>query len=198
MGRITALLVLSLILLPVSVYSGEIHEAAKNGDLVKLKELLDKDPSLIYVQDEQGKTPLHWATGRYQSEAMKLMLDTYHADVNVRNKNQGTPLHVAASQANPEGVKILIEHKADIEARTKDGATPLHIAALKGKKAGHIETVRILLEHGANPNAQDNMGGTPIMYARRRNNTVIIKLLRQYEAKESSQQVASPVSSEAE
>ena len=44
--------------------AGEVHEAAKAGDVAKLKELLDKDPGLLYVLDDQGKTPLHWSLQR--------------------------------------------------------------------------------------------------------------------------------------
>src|SRR4030043_394513 len=89
---------LVFILLPVLITeAAEIHEAAKSGDIAKLNELLQKDPGLLYAKDEMGKTPLHWATGRSQPEAMELLLDAYKVDVNVRNDNQGTPLHVAAS-----------------------------------------------------------------------------------------------------
>jgi ankyrin repeat protein len=159
-------------------YAGAVHEAAKSGDIAALKALLDKDQALLYSQDELGKTPLHWATGRGQLETMKVLLDTYHVDVNVRNKNQGTPLHVAASQAQDQGALILIEHNADIEARTKDNATPLHFASFKGRKPGHIKVVKILLAHNANPNARMDNGATPLALALTRNNTQIIELLR--------------------
>ncbi len=167
--------------------AGEIHEAAKSGDVAKLKNLLDKDPGLMYVKDEQGKTALHWAVGRGQTEAVKLLLDVYHADVNVRNDNLGTPLHVAASQAQPEAARMLIAHNASIDARAKNGSTPLHFAAFKGREPGHIETARILLENKADPNARTDEGATPLAMAIRRDNAEIVKLLREYGAKGGSQ-----------
>jgi ankyrin repeat protein len=165
-------------------FAAEIHEAAKSGDIVKLKALLDKDPGLLYAKDEQGKTPLHWAVGRGQPEAMKVLLDIYKVDVNVRNDNQGTPLHVAASQAQPEAARILIAHGATVDARTKNGSTPLHFAAYKGRKPGHIETAKILIENGADVNAQTNGGLTPLSMAVSRGNTEIIALLRAHGAKD--------------
>ena len=39
----------------------EIHEAAKNGDLDKVKMLLKINPKLVDVRDNSGKIPLHWA-----------------------------------------------------------------------------------------------------------------------------------------
>lgn len=176
-------LLAALLLILQVAYAGEIHDAAKSGDIVKLKALLDKDPGLLYVQDEQGKTPLHWAVGKGQPEAAKVLLDTYHVDVNVRNKNNGTPLHVAASQAQPESAKILIAHGALIDPRAKDGATPLHFAAFKGRKSGHIETAKILIEHGADVNAERNDGRTPLDLAVFRNNTEIIAILLKHGGK---------------
>jgi ankyrin repeat protein len=169
-------------------FAAEIHEAAKSGDIAKLKLLLDKNPELLYAQDEVGKTPLHWAVGKGQIEAIKLLLDTYHVDVNVRNKNEGTPLHVAASQASPEAAKILIEHGADVNARTLNGSTPLHFAAYKGRKPGHIEAAKILIEHGADVNAKIDTGATPLSMAMFRQNTQIIALLKQHGAKQGSRQ----------
>ena len=165
------------------LFAGEVHEAAKSGDIAKLRQLLNKDPGLLYVQDEQGKTPLHWATGRGQYETMKVLLDEYLVDVNVRNKNQGTPLHVAASQAQPEGVRILLQHKAEINARTKDGATPLHFAAFK-RKDGHLEAARILLDNNADVDARMDNGATPLSLALANGNTRMIKLLRERGATE--------------
>ena len=168
------------------VLSGPIHEAAKSGDIKALRKLLDKDSSLLYVQDEYGKTPLHWATGRHQLEAMKVLVNEYHVDINVRNRYGGTPLHVAASQANPEGAKFLIAHGADVNARANNGATPLHYAALK-IKPGHLEAAKILLENGADPNAKMSDGITPSAIASFRHNQKMVELLRKYGASGSTE-----------
>lgn len=165
----------------VSGYAGEIHEAAKNGDAATLKKLLDSNPGLLYEMCDQGKTPLHWATGRGQLEIMKILLDEYKADVNVKNIHGGTPLHVAASQAQPEAAKILIAHGALVNVhRSEDGATPLHFAALKGRKEGHVEVARILLENGAEVDARMDNGATPRSIAVSRGNTRILDLLKKY------------------
>ncbi|MFA5974584.1 MAG: ankyrin repeat domain-containing protein [Elusimicrobiota bacterium] len=182
--KISGLLCLfaAMCFLTLPVFAGEIHEAAKSGDIVKLKSLLDKDPALLYSKDEVGKTPLHWTVGRGQIAAMKVLLDEYHVKVDVRNDNEGTPLHVAASQAQPEAAKILIARGFTVDARTKNGSTPLHFASFKGRKPGHIETAKILLEHGADANAQTDKGVTPMMMAMSRQNSEIIALLKAHGA----------------
>ncbi|HOW35090.1 MAG TPA: ankyrin repeat domain-containing protein [Candidatus Omnitrophota bacterium] len=185
MGSLFVLAVLFFVFAAV-VFAGEIHEAAKSGDIAKLRSLLDKDPALLYAKDEMGKTPLHWTVGRGQIKAMKVLLDEYHVNVDVRNDNQGTPLHVAASQAQPEAAKILIAHGATVNARTKNGSTPLHFAAYKGRKPGHIETAKILIENGADVNAKIDNGATPLSMAMSRGNNEIVALLRAHGAKEVS------------
>jgi len=164
-------------------FCAPIHEAAKSGDITKLRELLDRDPKLLYSKDEIGKTPVHWAVGKGQPEALTVLLKEYKADPNIRNNNEGTPLHVAASQAQPECALILIEHGADVNARTRNDSTPLHFAAYKGRKPGHIEAARILIEHGADVNAAIDTGATVLTMATFRQNTEIIALLKKHGAK---------------
>ncbi len=164
-------------------FSAEVHEAAKSGDVVKLKAMLDKDSSLLYAKDEQGKTPLHWAVGRGQLDVMKFLLDECHVKIDVRNDNEGTPLHVAASQAQPEAARILIAHGAAVDARTMNGSTPLHFAAFKGGKPGHLLAARVLIEHGADVNARTDNGATPLSMALSRGNSEIVKLLRDHGAR---------------
>lgn len=180
--KILSLCVALSCLFPLA-WAGEIHEAAKSGDIARLKNMLDQDPGLLYSQDEQGKTPLHWAVGRGQLATIKVLLDEYHVNVDVRNNNQGTPLHVAASQAQPEAAKILLAHGATVNARTKNGSTPLHFAAYKGGKAGHIEAAKILIKNGADVNARTDQGVTPMMMAVSRQNSEIIALLKAHGAK---------------
>ena len=40
-------------------FCGEIHEAAKGGDLEKVKALLKANPDLVSSKDQAGATPLH-------------------------------------------------------------------------------------------------------------------------------------------
>ncbi|MBU4334196.1 MAG: ankyrin repeat domain-containing protein, partial [Candidatus Omnitrophica bacterium] len=177
---------LMLFFFPSVSFCSEIHEAAKSGDVVKLRELLDNDPSLLTTKDEIGKSPLHWAAGKNQLEIIKVLLDEYNIDVNIRNANNGTPLHVAASQANPKAAIILIEHGAEIDARTLNGSTPLHFAVFKSGRPGHIEAAKILIENGADVNAKTDEGVTPLSMAFFRNNKEVINLLKSHGAKPGS------------
>jgi ankyrin repeat protein len=156
------------------VFAGEVHDAAKNGDLAKVKEILSKNPELITTQNEDGKTPLHLATGWGRIDVMKYLI-SLKVDLNIKNKDGGTPLHVAASQGQPEAAKLLIKSGADVNAvRTVGKATPLHIAALKG----HIEVVKVLLDNKADINAKMQNGATALQVAISRGYKDIADMLR--------------------
>ena len=44
-------------------FCGEIHDAAKDGDLEKVKALLKDNPDLVFSKDNDGATPLHCGGG---------------------------------------------------------------------------------------------------------------------------------------
>jgi len=53
---------LTMLLLTVkSVQAGEIHDAAKRGDLAKVKAILRQNPKLVNAKDKDGTTPLYVA-----------------------------------------------------------------------------------------------------------------------------------------
>jgi ankyrin repeat protein len=78
-----------------------------SGGVERLRELLkegaDKDAT-----DEEGRTPLHFASGYGEIECVKALLDA-EANVNAVDNNQNTPLHYAAGYGQPDMVKLLIE-----------------------------------------------------------------------------------------
>ena len=62
---LTLIAVVTLVALTSSnlVFGGEIHVAAQNGDLEKVKALLKDKPDLVFSKDNTPGcyTPLHWA-----------------------------------------------------------------------------------------------------------------------------------------
>ena len=85
-----------------------IHEAAKEGDLAKIKSLI-AEGSDVNVGDENGLTPLHFAAyGGYKDIAELLILKG--ANVNAVDKTDTTPLHWADQAGHDEVVELLIKH----------------------------------------------------------------------------------------
>jgi hypothetical protein len=77
-------------------FCGEIHDAAKDGDLAKVKALLKDNPDLVFNKDKEGMTPLHDAAASGYKDVAELLLAN-KADVDAKAGNGLTPLHVAAA-----------------------------------------------------------------------------------------------------
>lgn len=190
--------------------ASEILAAAGNGDLAKVRLLLDRNPSLAFSKNKGGFTALHYAASYGYLEIAELLLSK-NADVNAKNSEGITPLHYAASYDHKDVVQLLLSNKANVNMGDGIGRTPLYDAAgsgrieevgvllaakadvnagtLRGYTAlstasarGREDIVRLLIESGANINAGDLDGGTPLHWARVNGYGRIADLLRQHGA----------------
>ena len=86
-----------------------LHDAAKAGDLEKVKVLLKDHPDLVFNKDTNGMTPLHWAAYEDHKEVVELLL-AYKAEVNAKGNEGSTPLHLAAVEGHKEVADLLRQH----------------------------------------------------------------------------------------
>ena len=160
--------------------SNTVSFAAAQGDLDKLRSLLQANPQSIEEKDELGFTPLAWAAKAGQKEAAGLLL-SLGANPNATNSggrypidwaatsghlplvelladktsnNQSVTLYFAIQQQQVPAAKFLLEHGANpnIHYPACNLGTPLDLAAAQG----NVESARLLLEHGADVNGQAN------------------------------------------
>jgi hypothetical protein len=90
-------------------FCGEIHDAAENGDLEKVKALLKDNPNLVFSKDDNGAMPLHYAAYGGRKDVAELLLAN-KAEVNAKAKNGETPLHMAAQNGHKDVVELLRQH----------------------------------------------------------------------------------------
>lgn len=156
------------------VPSQPIHLAAAQGDLQKLKKLLENNSTLLDGQDEHRMTPVAWAAYRGQDEMVKFLLTRGVGQISGRFDR--TPLHFAIQQGHKQVAEILLNHQ-DVDVNAKDifGATPLYSAVLSGRK----DLVEILIANGADVSHIDENGWTPLHSAVQayNKNVRIVKLL---------------------
>ena len=154
---LTVLLALCLTSLPVMA-DGLLHEAAKEGDVAKIRTLLNKGAQ-VNARSKGGFTPLHDAALNGHVEAIRVLLEA-GADVNARAEDGDTPLHQATRHV--EAIRALLRAGADVNPRDKGEFTPLHFAAFWGR----VEAVRALLKAGALVNAKNKYECSPVDSAR--------------------------------
>ena len=90
-------------------FNGEIHDAARKGDLEKVKALLKDNPELVLQKENSGDTPLHWAAFGSHKDVAKLLLAN-KAEVTAKNSKGETPMHMAADRGYKDVAELLRQH----------------------------------------------------------------------------------------
>lgn len=165
--------VLSVCLILLGVFSGvcygaEIHDAALEGNLDRVKELVEQGAD-VNAKNENGDAVMIYAAYKYRWDVVKYLVEQ-GADVNAKTDKGLSVLHSAALRnksetieylasyanvvpplkSNFEVVKWLVEHGAEVDAKSDDGVSVLHYAASNGC----LNTVQFLVEHGADINVK--------------------------------------------
>ncbi|PIG81433.1 hypothetical protein AARAC_005690 [Aspergillus arachidicola] len=119
--------------------------------------LLLGNPTAINVQDNQGKTPLHYAVATHAS-----------GDRNNLYSIGQTVLHILAfwslygEPIDLDVIDLLIAHGANINHADKNGITALHIMARNFRQ---VKAAQFLIHRGADVNAKTLKGDTPLCEA---------------------------------
>jgi ankyrin repeat protein len=173
--RFAAFLLAAVVCTSVA-FAGPIHDAARKGDVKKIKALLQSDPKLVSSVDSRGDTPLHLAALHGEVACAQALLDA-GADINAKNHDAPyTPAEYGAvfSGSNHVDPVILLDAKGFDTQNNQNGYTPLHLAMFSIR---HKEMVTLLLSKGADVNAKAASGATPLLFAVLRNQKDDAKLL---------------------
>jgi ankyrin repeat protein len=178
--------------------SEALVDAAKTGDLLKVRELVQSSPELADTRLASGESPLMAALYRghrdvvhelverigtvdiFAAAALGRLDDLRQAlgrpgAVNDFTYDGWTPLHLAAFFGALDAAQLLIDAGADLQAVSRNALdnTPLHAATA----GGHTEIALLLIERGADVTATDAGRHTPLHIAAESGLTDVVQAL---------------------
>jgi hypothetical protein len=124
---IPCLILLAALLLALPAFCGPIHDAARDGNLVRVKALLKSNPKLLQSRDEGGETALHWAAFWGRIDVANFLLAN-GADLHARDNAGRIPLDYALAHGRDEMVALLRKHEPATQMAGVS-ANPAHNAA---------------------------------------------------------------------
>jgi ankyrin repeat protein len=146
--------------------------AATQGDKKKVAELI-KRGAHVDVIDEDGWTPLLWASAHGNEGAVEALLEAgANRQAVTRREHQG-PLILAGKWNRVEVVQTLLGRGFSIGQRDSIGWSALMWTSLQGR----TDVVKALLDAGAPVETVDSDGNTPLILAARRGHMDTVRLL---------------------
>lgn len=142
-----------------------LRSAIDSRDIAKATALLDANPKIIKMRDQQRRLPLSHAVeyGAYGDDkdktGMLSLLIARGADVNASDDQQGqTPLVMVISRGDMTVFNFLVDKGASLTAFGTDSQTPIHAAAAQRS----VDMVNRLLSKGVDVNLRGGTGDTPL------------------------------------
>lgn len=149
-----------------------LNDAARSGDLDRVKAILASDPDSVSSRDTDSGTALMYAAIAGRRDVEEFLL-AHKAEVDEASASGQTALILAAANGQLNVAEILLQHGANVNAKTNSGSTALAMAA----SGGHIDVARLLLDHGAGVDLKDGSGVTPLHLAASSGHKDIAELL---------------------
>ena len=162
----------------------EFLTAVKEGNEIKIRELLKTNPTVVNVTDENGVSAVLLAVYHGRNNIAQLLiasglaLNIFEASAtgstprvrellnnepelaNAFSPDGFTPLGYASFFGNLETARVLLDKGAQINVPSNNflKAVPLRSASV----AGHLEIAKLLIDRGADVNALGDGGMTPL------------------------------------
>ncbi len=153
----------------------KLHNAIMDGNILRMKELLDLGTNPNYA-DDYGRTFLWFAINRGNLAAVMVLVDNC-ATVSTETRFRGSLLQTAAEKGSVEIAAYLLSKNPELlQLKDRDGNNALHTAAT----AGYPDMLAFLIEKGLDPNDKNFNNSTPLALAQKGSHAEAIEVLKPY------------------
>ncbi|KAJ7650327.1 ankyrin repeat-containing domain protein [Roridomyces roridus] len=112
--------------------------AAGDGDLDRVRHLVEQESVSPNAPDEFTYTPMHAAASYGQIHVLELLISR-GGDVNVQDEDGDTPIYTVE---NVETARFLVEHGATLERQNSEGVSPIdHLREEFSEVANYLQSV---------------------------------------------------------
>ncbi|KJV77903.1 ankyrin [Orientia tsutsugamushi] len=168
-----------------------LHSAIQDGDIKKVKQLINKDITLVNSKYKDGTTALSVAL-KYKNLPIAEILLSNGANVNAQDNDGHTALHLVVDTIQVyyeffekyptycnDHIALLLKYNADVNIEDSQGNTPLSDAV----ECRCIEPLAIMLKHNSTGINKKYDEGETLLHIAVRNKIIdIIQLLIDYGA----------------
>jgi ankyrin repeat protein len=151
----------------------------------EMAKMLISEGADINAKTATGQTPLMFAC--YNSEEIAMLLVSKGAEINVKDGTGAFTLCILAVMDESVPITLaefLLSRGANVDETDSSGPMAGYTCLMMAAGNQKPELVKFLVKNGANINAKTKDGATPLNMAIRENDAVIIKLLKDFGAKE--------------
>ncbi|KAA0704824.1 Transient receptor potential cation channel subfamily A member 1 [Triplophysa tibetana] len=168
-----------------SLDSADVFELAFKGNASAVDRLRRKSRENLSTRDENGASPLHYASAGGNLDAIRLIVSVVGSEeLNVPDEQGRTPLHWAVERNQTQSCALLLELGADPNILNTAMMAPLHLAVTN--KYNHLVELLLACDR-TDPNLEGDLGNTPAMMACSSNNCQAFQTLFKHGAKMCSQ-----------
>ncbi|KAK9953442.1 hypothetical protein ABG768_017434 [Culter alburnus] len=161
--------------------SVDVFELAFKGKASAIDNLIQKSPEQLSFRDENGASPLHYASAGGNVDMIRLIVSTVGPEeLNVQDEQGRTSLHWAVEKDQQQSCELLLELGADPNILNSAMMGLLHLAVTK--RYNHLVEVLLSCDR-TDVNLEGDLGNTPAMLACSNNNCQALHSLFKHGAK---------------
>lgn len=164
----------------LSAVDQALYEAIPQGDVIKVKELINKGADVNAVDPIIHKPLLiHAISSNKEEVALALLEAKANPNAGGAGFSDTPPLYFAINQRAPNIVRSLIKHGANVNQELSLGGSLL----MKAVNIGNLEIIKALVDAKADLNVWDLNNYTPLMRVVELGNTELVALFIEHGAK---------------